>query len=234
MSSSYDQLKEAGLTDEDIEDSCLFENTDTEEDAFYFPSASASDMDHYDFYYEDESEIEFNDIESRGGSLGKNSSHNQEDHESHTRKNIGRISRKVDIEKILVITNFVLELPSAVFDQLSSVHKPQYALLSMLMSFAAIFLCIVEFVYKARQEKVTWKWSRLPWLYYPSQTHKPFGNFKDIIGLVCALCQCIVTGISFDFAVRHADNPFKISVWPIVFAFGLLCSKFLEKPERST
>lgn len=132
--------------------------------------------------------------------------------------NLFPFSTQVDLEKVFVITNFVLELPSAIFDQLSSVHKPQYAFLSMLTSFAAILLCIVELTYKARKEKVTWKWrSRLPWLYDPSQTHKPFGNFKDTIGLVCALCQCIVTLISFLFVSRHADNPIKIPLWSFMF-----------------
>ncbi|TXG71396.1 hypothetical protein EZV62_006331 [Acer yangbiense] len=35
---------------------------------------------------------------------------------------------KITAEWIFVTTNLILELPSAVFDQLSSVHKPQYAL----------------------------------------------------------------------------------------------------------
>ncbi|ESR44944.1 hypothetical protein CICLE_v10004000mg, partial [Citrus x clementina] len=67
----------------------------------------------------------------------------------------------------------------------------------------------------------------LPSLYYPLGSHKPFGSFKDIFGLVCALCQCAVTTFNYDFCGAHADNPIKISVWPIIFAFGLLCSKFL-------
>ncbi|KAJ4713118.1 putative Nodulation receptor kinase [Melia azedarach] len=141
--------------------------------------------------------------------------------------------KKVDVEKILVITNFVLEIPSAVIDQLSSVHKPQYAIVSMLLSFIAMLLCIVELIYKCRKEKLSWKWrSTLPWLYYPSPSRKPFGSFKDIIGLVCATFQCIFATITFDFIRRHADSPIKVNCWPIVFAFGLLCSKFLEKPER--
>lgn len=93
---------------------------------------------------------------------------------------------KVDLEWIFAITNFVLELPSAVFDQLSSVRKPQYALLSMLMSYAALLICIVELIYTCRKQRVRWKWiSTLPWLYHPR--NRPFCNFKDIIGPVCAL-----------------------------------------------
>ncbi|KAL9437577.1 hypothetical protein AB3S75_023444 [Citrus x aurantiifolia] len=89
---------------------------------------------------------------------------------------------KVDLEWIFPITNFVLELPSAVFDQLSSVRKPQ-----------------------------------------------PFCDFKDIIGPVCALCQCIFAAVTYGFAHQHADSPIKVSFWPIVFASGLLLSKHLAK-----
>ncbi|KAF2319132.1 hypothetical protein GH714_013499 [Hevea brasiliensis] len=44
-----------------------------------------------------------------------------------------RFAQKVSsLERIFLIANFILELPSAAFDQLSSVHKPQYALLILL------------------------------------------------------------------------------------------------------
>ena len=46
-----------------------------------------------------------------------------------------------------------MELPSAVFDQISSGRKPQYALLSMLMSFAVLLICIIELVYTCQKKK---------------------------------------------------------------------------------
>ncbi|KAH9781547.1 TIR domain-containing protein [Citrus sinensis] len=137
----------------------------------------------------------------------------------------------VDLEWIFVITNFVLEIPSAVFDQLSSARKPQYVLLGMLLSFAALVVCLVELIYTCQKQKVVWRWKGTlpwPWFYYRSR-NRPFGNFKDIIGLVCALCQCIFAAIHYSFARRHADSPIKICFWPLVFAFGLLCSKVLAK-----
>ncbi|KAF2319133.1 hypothetical protein GH714_013505 [Hevea brasiliensis] len=73
-----------------------------------------------------------------------------------------RFAQKVSsLERIFLIANFILELPSAAFDQLSSVHKPQYALLT----------------------------------------------------------------ISYAFLSQHSDNPIKVSVWPVFFAFGLLSSR---------
>lgn len=137
----------------------------------------------------------------------------------------------VDLEWIFVITNFVLEIPSAVFDQLSSARKPQYVLLGMLLSFAALVVCLVELIYTCQKQKVVWRWKgTLPWPWFYSRSrNRPFGNFKDIIGLVCALCQCIFAAIHYSFARRHADSPIKICFWPLVFAFGLLCSKVLAK-----
>lgn len=101
------------------------------------------------------------------------------------------------------------------------------------MSYAALFVSIFGLVFKCRRENVIWKWrGALPWLYYPSPSDKLFGNFNDIVGLVCALCQCILSAITYGFIRRHADNPIKVSVWPIIFAFGLLCSNLFKKPEN--
>ncbi|KAI9176403.1 hypothetical protein LWI28_002376 [Acer negundo] len=61
----------------------------------------------------------------------------ESDDEAHHKRD-GSSTRKVALDHIFVVGNFVLELPSAVFDQLSSLHKPQYALLSMLTSITAI------------------------------------------------------------------------------------------------
>ncbi|KAF2319135.1 hypothetical protein GH714_013513 [Hevea brasiliensis] len=46
---------------------------------------------------------------------------------------VDRSNQKViTLERFILAMNFILELPSAVFDQLSSKHKPQYALLTSL------------------------------------------------------------------------------------------------------
>ncbi|XP_021659762.2 uncharacterized protein LOC110649486 [Hevea brasiliensis] len=54
------------------------------------------------------------------------------------------IQRDKALERIFLITNFAVELPSAVFDQLSSVHKPQYALIGMIMSFTVMLISIID------------------------------------------------------------------------------------------
>ncbi|EOX97088.1 Serine/threonine-protein kinase PBS1 isoform 2, partial [Theobroma cacao] len=133
---------------------------------------------------------------------------------------------------VFPITNFTMELPSAVFDQLSSQNHPHYALIVMLFSFMALMSCIAELIYKGKMERVTWQWrGRVPWFYRP--TGKPFGTIWEIIGFASAFLQCVVTTINYSFIYRHHDGPIKTSALPILFAFALLCSKYLKKPDRN-
>ncbi|WCJ39524.1 CRINKLY4 related 3 [Euphorbia peplus] len=144
---------------------------------------------------------------------------------AHTRTD--RFNDKISsLESVFLVSNFVLEIPSAVFDQLSSVHKPQFALLSMIMSFTVLVISIVDLVYKGKRERVSlMKKGFLPWFYCPYPNSKPFGTFPDIVGLVCAFFQWVFASIAFVFLSRHTDNPIKVSSWPIFFAFSLLCTK---------
>ncbi|EOX97096.1 Serine/threonine-protein kinase PBS1 [Theobroma cacao] len=151
------------------------------------------------------------------------------------------------LELVFAICNFTLELPSAVFDQLSSKNHPHYALIVMLFSFIALMSCIAELIYNGKKERVTWQWrGRVPW-FYCQQTGKPFGTLLDMIGFACAFLPCILTvrraqskraiyiyrAINYSFISRHLDGPINICVLPILLAFGLLCSKHLEKPDRN-
>ncbi|KAK6240460.1 hypothetical protein SCA6_005849 [Theobroma cacao] len=129
---------------------------------------------------------------------------------------------------VFPITNFTLELPSAVLDQLSSINKPHYALILMLISFIALMACIGELICKGKKGRVTWQWRDR----VPRFSGKPFDNPWEIIGFACACLQCVVTAINYSFVSRHVDGPIKTSALPILFAFGLLCSKYFEKPDR--
>ncbi|KAI9156204.1 hypothetical protein LWI28_002146 [Acer negundo] len=143
--------------------------------------------------------------------------------------------RRRNIVMSFVITNLVLELSSAVLDQVSSsVNKTQCALFGMVISFAAMLTCIIELIYEVRTEKLTWRRSRnlpFPWYYYRDQGRKPFGTFKDIVGLVCVLCQCVVATVSYCFLQRNTNNPVRISIFPIIFAFGILFSQILKNRD---
>ncbi|TXG49735.1 hypothetical protein EZV62_025610 [Acer yangbiense] len=62
-------------------------------------------------------------------------------------------------------------------------------------SLPTMLTCILELIYEFRKENLIWRWSSVlpfPWYYYRDQGRKPFGTFKDIIGLVCALCQFVL------------------------------------------
>ncbi|KFK40383.1 hypothetical protein AALP_AA3G366300 [Arabis alpina] len=75
------------------------------------------------------------------------------------RKLLRASRKKVIIEWSLVITNLMLEIPSSVFDQISSTHKPFYALAAMSMSLFSCLLCVVDLIHKGRVERVLWKWT---------------------------------------------------------------------------
>ncbi|KAK1571215.1 hypothetical protein Q3G72_013550 [Acer saccharum] len=123
-----------------------------------------------------------------------------------------RQRRSKNIVMSFVVTNLVLELSSAILDQVSSsVNKTRFALFGMLISFVAMLTCILELIYEFRKENLIWRRSSslpFPWYYYRDQGRKPFGTFKDIVGLVCALCQCVLTTLALfsDFPDYHVDE----------------------------
>ncbi|KAH7575834.1 hypothetical protein JRO89_XS02G0229200 [Xanthoceras sorbifolium] len=142
---------------------------------------------------------------------------------------------KITMDRTFVVINFIMEFPTAVFDQLSSAHKPQYALVSMLLSFMTMLICIIELVYKGGVERVAWRWrEKIPWLYCPSPSHRPFGTVTDFIGMFCAISQFILATITYAHYLQHSDDPIKISLWPFFFASCLMCSKFFNNPHKKT
>lgn len=135
------------------------------------------------------------------------------------------------MERIFVVINVVLEVPSAIFDQLSSHHKTQYILVAMLISFATLFICTSELVYRGRKARVAWKWRhQIPWLYYASG-HRPFGSVTDIVGLLCATLQCIFNAVAYVLYCQGINNPIQIAIMPLVFSFCVMCSKFQRNPD---
>ncbi|GKU96691.1 hypothetical protein SLEP1_g9900 [Rubroshorea leprosula] len=135
-------------------------------------------------------------------------------------------SKMVSFGRILVTANFVLELPSAVFDQLSSIPKPLYAMTLMLLSFAGLVLCIVELVYQGRKKRVTWTRRQ-------NNRNSSFSKIVDVVGFTCAVCQSILTTANYVLLIQHTKIQIQISVWPVIFAFVLLCSKFCDKTDES-
>ncbi|GKV24405.1 hypothetical protein SLEP1_g34020 [Rubroshorea leprosula] len=123
------------------------------------------------------------------------------------------------------------KLPSAVLDQLCSEPKPLYALILMLLSFASILLCIIEFLLKGKTERVTWSWKRngkVPWLH----PNKPFFSFWDKVGLICAVIQPVLSTVNYALVLQRRGQVL-ISVLPIVFALAFSCSKIWESPNMT-
>ncbi|KAK1557299.1 hypothetical protein Q3G72_022035 [Acer saccharum] len=128
-------------------------------------------------------------------------------------------SQKMDFEWIFVITNIVLESMSAIFTQLSSKQKPQYALLGMLLSYLALLTCIIELIYEGRRHR------QIP--IGRTRRGKSFATLNNIVALACALAQCVVTTINYSF-----QSPIKLTVSPIILANGVLFSKILKYRQR--
>ncbi|CAG7861012.1 unnamed protein product [Brassica rapa] len=136
---------------------------------------------------------------------------------------------------LLVVINLLLEIASAGADQLSSTRKPYFAKVSLLMSVLSLILSTLDFTYKIRAHKARFrfKWP-IPWFYYPSRGYnRIFGSSTDAILFFCVAGQLIVSTINCSFTERGRDGPIKISVWPLVFAIGMVVSKFMEKPTIS-
>ncbi|TXG46950.1 hypothetical protein EZV62_026244 [Acer yangbiense] len=130
-------------------------------------------------------------------------------------------SQKMDFEWIFVITNIVLESMSAIFTQLSSKQKPQYALLGMLLSYLALLTCIIELIYEGRRHR------QIP--IGRRRRGKSFATLNNIVALACALGQCVVTTINYSF-----QSPIKLTISPIILANGVLFSKILKYRQRET
>ncbi|XP_021636498.1 uncharacterized protein LOC110632542 isoform X2 [Hevea brasiliensis] len=150
-----------------------------------------------------------------------------EDQEGNQNRKNSSNQRDMTLKRIFLITNFVVELPSAVFDQLSSVRKPQYALISMILSFTVMLISIIDLARTGRSERVKFMMrGHITWFYSPFPSYKPLGTFADIVGLVCGIFQCVFAAIAYAFLSHKAEGPIKISVWPLIFASGVLWSRF--------
>ncbi|GLT46649.1 hypothetical protein SLA2020_203920 [Shorea laevis] len=134
-------------------------------------------------------------------------------------------SEMVSFTRILLVANFVLELSSVVFDQISSVHKPHYALILMLLSFASLIPCIVKLVYQARKKRVTRTRG--------NNNRNSFSNVAEIVEFTCAICQSILTTANYVLLIQHTKIQIHISIWPVIFAFVLPFVEFSDTTDKS-
>lgn len=130
----------------------------------------------------------------------------------------------------LVVINLLLEIVSAVTEQLSSIRKPYLARISLLVSILSVVLFIVELTRKIEHYKVHFQcnWP-IPWFYYQSGGYKTiFGSLTEMILLFCVVGQLIVSTINCSFIERGSDSLIKISLWPLFFAIGMAISKLKD------
>ncbi|PPS06056.1 hypothetical protein GOBAR_AA14594 [Gossypium barbadense] len=126
------------------------------------------------------------------------------------------------------------EILSAVFDQLASENKPEYALAALIMGFIGLLGCTNELAYKSGKEKARWRWYKeIPWFYCPTATpnsYRRFGSFAEITRLVCAILQCVSATLAHVCYNLHAHNPIEFSFCSVTLASGPLFSQFLKDP----
>ncbi|KAJ8752399.1 hypothetical protein K2173_004035 [Erythroxylum novogranatense] len=129
------------------------------------------------------------------------------------------------LELIFFLANFIVELMSIVFDQLSSQHKHKdiFLLMCLIMSILAVLISIFELLYKLIKERATEKrgWRRC--LFDPPSGAR-VGFFPCITALTCAFGQLIINTVNYSLYRKHGNAPIKISIWSTIFAFGQLVS----------
>ncbi|KAB5511869.1 hypothetical protein DKX38_028897 [Salix brachista] len=122
----------------------------------------------------------------------------------------------------LLMTNLILEMASAVFDQLG------YALVGMVLAFVALLLATAELIHMARKERM----SLLPSYLRPSTTAlapgKPVGTIVEYFGWVGAVWQCVYSTVEYAYARQKKDNPIKMCLLPFIFLLCVVISNLLK------
>ncbi|KAG6787583.1 hypothetical protein POTOM_003624 [Populus tomentosa] len=127
----------------------------------------------------------------------------------------------------LLMTNLILEIASAVFDQMG------YALIGMVLAFVALLLAAVELIHVALKERIKWAGKRpiLPLSHlrstYTSATRKPVGTIVEYFGLAGAAWQCVYSTVEYTYTRQDKDNPIKICLLPFIFLLCVVIFKLL-------
>ncbi|XP_016650450.1 PREDICTED: TMV resistance protein N-like [Prunus mume] len=124
------------------------------------------------------------------------------------------VSKVFSAEWMFLIVSLMLEIFSAICDQLSSPRKPLYALFGMGLAIMALATCIWEFIHKGRRGNVQFgKCGILLWWFYCPSSGTLFGTFPEICGLIYAITQWASSMVQFVCVLRHKDNPFKVNIF---------------------
>ncbi|KAJ6291028.1 hypothetical protein OIU76_024191 [Salix suchowensis] len=123
----------------------------------------------------------------------------------------------------LLLTSLILEIASAVFDQLG------YAFVGMVLAFVALLLATAELlIHMARKERML-----LPISLRPSTRTfvpgKPAGTIVEYFGFVGAVWQCFYSTVAYAYARQKRDNPIKMCLLPSIFLSCVVISKLIKK-----
>ena len=124
------------------------------------------------------------------------------------------------------MTNLILEIASAVFDQTGD------ALIGMVLAFVALLLAAVELIHMARKERTKREgMSLLPRFHlhatYTFATRKPVGTIVEYFGLAGAVWQCVYSTVEYMYTRQKKDNPIKMCLPPFIFLLCVVISKLL-------
>ena len=125
------------------------------------------------------------------------------------------------------MTNLILEIASAVFDQMG------YAQIGMVLAFVALLLAAVDLIHMARKERIKRAagMSPLPLFHprstYTSATRKPVGTIVEYFGLAGAVWQCVYSTVEYTYTRQKKDNPIKMCLLPFIFLLCVVISKLL-------
>ena len=117
------------------------------------------------------------------------------------------------------MTNLILEIASAVFDQMG------YALIGMVLAFVALLLAAVELIHMARKERTKREGLLPPFLLHA--TRKPVGTIVEYFGLAGAVWQCVYSTVEYTYTRQKKDNPIKMCLLPFIFLLCVVISKLL-------
>ncbi|KAG6790952.1 hypothetical protein POTOM_000061 [Populus tomentosa] len=120
----------------------------------------------------------------------------------------------------LLMTNLILEIASAVFDQMG------YALIGMVLAFVALLLAAVELMHMVPKERIK-RAGKRPILPCTSATTKPVGTVVECFGLVGAVWQCVYSTVEYTYTRQEKDNPIKMCLLPSIFLLCVVISKLL-------
>jgi len=127
--------------------------------------------------------------------------------------------------------NLLLEITTAVLDYVSSQQRqPRYALSGMILSITVMAISLIQLAYTGGKEGVSLqRKSWIPWFYHPAPSNKPFGDPVQVVELLFSVSQCVFAIIAYHYLSRDQNNPAQFCIYPIAFAFCLLCLSFIRR-----